>query len=423
MISNPSMPDRAFVYEHGTLAVGEQGFAAPQFDALVRYNERHGGDFFRVGHRRLYFNSYVGVLQVGTLAIEILPKTGKAGDSDRDKWQNALLQMLHQSGLVEVEAAPEADLRLRRSPLIDLYLESFVGEVERLSHAGLTKKYRLCEGNLNKVKGRILFSQHLRRNLFHQERMFTSHQIYDRDNLCNQILKRALAVVQHLAVHPSISSRASASQLAFETVSDVRITAKTFDRLKLDRNTQRYFRALQLARLILLNYAPDLSGGDNHVAAILFDMNELFERFILVHLHRARLKRDSKKIVIQGQLSKRFWGHKSIRPDVLIKVETEEGVRQFILDTKWKIPPSNLPSDEDLKQIYVYNLQFGSARGLLVYPRAAATQSPISNPYAGALLHSCETCFVDLFGSEGELRSDIGSQLFANIMAVQPAML
>jgi hypothetical protein len=47
------MPERAFVFEHGTLAVGEQGFTASQFEALVRYNERHGGDFFRVGHRRL----------------------------------------------------------------------------------------------------------------------------------------------------------------------------------------------------------------------------------------------------------------------------------------------------------------------------------------------------------------------------------
>lgn len=414
------MPNRAFVYEHGSLAVGEQKFTASQFDALVRYNERHGGSFFQVGHRRLYFNSYVGVLQVGTMAIEILPKTGKASEADRDKWQDALLQMLHQSGLVEVEAAPEADLRLRRSPLIDLYLESFVAEVERLSHAGLTKKYRLCEGNLNKVKGRILFSQHLRRNLFHQERMFTAHQTYDRDNIYNQILKRALDIIKYLATSASIGSRAAALELAFENVSDVRVTAETFNRLKLDRNTQRYYRALQLARLIILNYAPDLRGGANHVVAILFDMNELFERFVLVGLQRARSQCVGKKISVLGQLSHRFWGHKSIRPDVLIKVESDQGIEQFIVDTKWKIPASHQPNDADLKQIYVYNLQFGSTRGLLVYPRADASQSAIRNPYAGALSasvsHSCETCFVDLFGPDRKLRNDIGAQLLAQIM-------
>lgn len=39
---------------------------------------------------------------------------GVAGEIVKD-----LLHMLHQSGLIEVESAPEADLRLRRSPLID----------------------------------------------------------------------------------------------------------------------------------------------------------------------------------------------------------------------------------------------------------------------------------------------------------------
>jgi 5-methylcytosine-specific restriction enzyme subunit McrC len=328
--------------------------------------------------------------------------------------------MLHESGLIEVELTPEADLRLRRSPLIDLYLESFITEVERLNHAGLAKKYRLRESNLNKVKGRILFSQHLRRNLFHQERMFTAHQTYDRDNVFNQILKRALDIIKDLAVQPSISSRATLLGLAFENVSDVRVTANTFILLQLNRNIQRYYRALQLARLIILNYAPDLRGGDNNVVAILFEMNELFERFILANLHRAQDKFIGKKIVVHVQLSKNFWGHKSIRPDVMIKAQSEQGIEQFIVDTKWKIPASNLPSDEDLKQIYVYNLQFGSARGLLVYPRADADQIEIRNSYAGALSssvsHSCETCFVDLFGPDRKIRNDIGSQMLAHIM-------
>jgi len=241
-------------------------------------------------------------------------------------------------------------------------------------------------------------------------------------NVYNRILKRALAIINNLAVRHSISSRAAALGIAFENVADIRITKETFERLKLDRNTQRYYRALQLARLIILNYAPDLSGGANNVVAILFDMNELFERFILVSLHRAQSKFADKKVIVHGQMSKHFWGHKSIRPDVVIKVESINGIEQFIVDTKWKIPANNLPSDEDLKQIYVYNLQFGSARGLLVYPRADATQSAIFNSYAAPLsssvLHSCETCFVDLFGPDRKIRNDLGSQMLNHIMTV-----
>ena len=149
------MPKLAQVFEHGKLAVGEQGLGTKQFDALVRYNDRHGCQFFKVGHQRLYFSQFVGVIQVGDLSIEILPKADRSATPDKLKWRNALLQMLRQSGLLYVEAAPEADLHLKRSPLLDLYLDAFLSEIERLSHDGLVKKYRVTRANLYKLKGRI----------------------------------------------------------------------------------------------------------------------------------------------------------------------------------------------------------------------------------------------------------------------------
>src|SRR6185369_3623232 len=282
------MPKRIQVFEHGTLAVGEQGFTVSQFAALVRYNDRRGCTFFHVGYNRLHFCSFVGVIQVGDLAIEILPKLdNEATPETKPKWQNALLQMLRESGLLAVEAAPEADLHLGRSPLVDVYLDAFLAEVERLTHAGLVKRYRVNEGNLYKLKGRIQFAQHVRRNFLHRERMFTAHQVYDRDNVFNRILKCALGIVANLAVRSALVSRATASQLWFEQVADTRVTGETFARLRFDRNTERYRPALQLARFIILNYSPDLRGGHEHVISILFDMNQLFERFILVQLHRA----------------------------------------------------------------------------------------------------------------------------------------
>jgi 5-methylcytosine-specific restriction enzyme subunit McrC len=52
--------------------------------------------------------------------------------------------------------------------------------------------------------------------------------------------------------------------------------------LQMDRTTERYRKAIQLVRFIILTYSPDLRSGSEHVIAILFDMNRVFERFILV---------------------------------------------------------------------------------------------------------------------------------------------
>jgi 5-methylcytosine-specific restriction enzyme subunit McrC len=418
------MPQLAQVFEHGTLAVGEQGLTSKHFEALVRYNDRHGCTLFKVGHRRLHFGSYVGVLQVGALTIEILPKAEKAA-ADKGKWQRALLQMLRQSGLLDVEAAAEADLRLRRTSLIDLYLEFFVSEVERLCHAGLLKKYRVCEANLHKLKGRILFRQQISRNLLHRERMFTAHQVYDADNPFNRILKRALGIVENVAQRQSVVGRASAGGFAFEGVSDARVTADTFYRLQMDRTTERYRKAIQLARFIILNYSPDLRGGSEHVIAILFDMNRLFEHFILVQLLRAQVQRQQQDLIIKRQPPQRFWASRSIRPDVIIDFSRPVS-RRLILDTKWKIPHKDQPADEDLKQMYVYNLQFGAQSSLLVYPRADIDQTEVHNRYAPSLSlptghrHTCGTHFIELFDKRQQLRRDIGQRLLDRVLTAIP---
>jgi len=411
------MPKTAQVFEHGRLTVGEQGFTAKQFAALVRYNDRHGCSFFSVGYNRLHFGSFVGVIQVGDLAIEILPKTEKEATGDEMKWRNALLDMLRQSGLLTIEAAPEADLHLRKSPLVDVYLDSFLAEVEQLAHAGLVKRYRLTEGNLYKLKGRIQFSQHLRRNLLHRERVFTVHQIYDRDNAFNRILKCALAIVERLSVRPSLVSRAAASLLWFEDVADARITADTFERLTYNRNTERYRRAIQLARLIILNYSPDLRGGQEHVVAILFDMNKLFERFIFVQLRRAERLYADRGLRIAGQVSKRFWSSKTIRPDVVAAFNHATGTDRVILDTKWKVPKDGQPADDDLKQMYAYNVHLGGRRSVLIYPLAGANQVGTDQPYAQSASlpadhrHGCATFYINLFDANLRLRRDIGDEL------------
>lgn len=411
------MPKCVQVFEHGTLNVGDAGFNARQFAALVRYNDRHGCNFFKVGHNRLHFGSFVGVIQVGGLAIEILPKLESEATADKGKWQRALLQMLRQSGLLTVEAAPEADLHLRKSPLVDIYLDAFLAEVERLCHAGLAKRYRLTEGNLFKLKGRIQFAQQLRRNLLHRERMFTAHQVYDRDNPFNQILKCALGIVCRLAVRPSLGARAAASALWFEEVADVRISADTFDRLRFDRNTERYRRAIQLARLIILNYSPDLRGGQDHVIAILFDMNKLFERFIYVQLRRAEPGYADRRLRIQGQVSERFWSYKTIRPDVVAHYDQATPSETAILDTKWKIPKDGQPADDDLKQMYAYNVHLGGCRSVLVYPWAGPDQVGINQPYAPSALlppnqtHTCATYYINLFDANLRLRRDLGDEL------------
>lgn len=431
------MPKLIKVFEHGTLKVDKVVFTDDQFNALVRYNQRHRFAFFKVGVKQIKFSHFVGVIQVGSLAIEVLPKAGKGPDADDDsdkykkKWQDALVEMLRRAGMVNVKAAPDAGLHRGKSSLLDLYLDAFLCEVERLSHAGLVKKYRTTEANLYKLKGRILFRQHISKNLLHQERMYTAHQTYDRENVFNRILKCALSLVaKRLAVRTSLAARAAALILSFEDISKFQVIPETFERLVWSRNTERYRKAIQLARLIILNYSPDLRHGREHILAFLFDMNKLFEKAIFNELRRAQRARvsagDKNKLEIKSQERKKFWNGHTLQPDVVATFGDGDGKR-VILDAKWKIPKEGKPEDADLKQMYAYNLQFGCHRGVLVYPRAdGVDQKKDSGCYEilenslNRHTHECAIYYVELF-DEGKLkrRGEIGKDLIDNVVCTE----
>jgi 5-methylcytosine-specific restriction enzyme subunit McrC len=409
--------------------VGE-ALTSAHFDRLVLLNERHGNRYFEVGHRRIRLRSYVGVIQVGSLTIEILPKAdkGPASEQQKAKWQRALVGMLKQSGVMRLASISDAALRLRSCSLLDIFIESFLCEVEDLVHHGLVRKYRPVCGNVTALKGRILFSQHLARNVIHRERFFTEHVVYEHNNVFNQILHAALAVLARVAASAHLVARSRALALSFDGVDETGVDESTFARLLYSRNTERYRRAIQLARLILLNFSPDVRYGGEDVLAILFDMNLLFERYVYVQLKRAETDDPARRITFKAQSPRRFWEtastRRSIRPDIVCQVAMGDHSERVILDTKWKLPDDGKPSDSDLHQMHTYNIQFGARRSFLLYPRVS-TECDIhgsfsqSEPPGPVLHHSCGMLFLDLFEGD-KLRSDLGSYLLKRMTEASP---
>ncbi|MFN4199606.1 MAG: 5-methylcytosine restriction system specificity protein McrC, partial [Flavobacterium sp.] len=99
--------------------------------------------------------------------------------------------------------------------------------------------------------------------------------------------------------------------------------------------------------------------------ALLFDMNMLWEEYILVRLKQVA---QQKNVQVYGQNSKRFWKTISIRPDLVIEHGEGKHKQVFVIDTKWKNIDYSEPSTHDLRQMYVYNEYWGSLKAMLLYP-------------------------------------------------------
>ena len=394
--------NRIQVFEHGVLQTGiHRGveFAQHHLDVLDRHAGTRGVPWFDRINKGIRLKSYVGVIQVKDLQIEVLPKIDNTKEKDA-VWQRVLVSMLRESGMLRINDTGTSDLRLLRNSVLDLYLIRFVEECERLVHQGLVRRYRKQSGNLLVLKGALQFSKHVTENVVHKERFYTRHTVYDHDHVFNSLLCQALTVVCRINTSPLLRGRIHSLLTFFPEVTSIAVSERLFDTLPYSRNTETYRTAINIARLILLNYHPDVLRGQNHVIAMVFDMNILWERWI-----GKQLKKHLPDWRVKTRGSLPFWSseHQNntsrLRPDFLL---THPITKQtIIIDTKWKRPENNKPSEADLRQIFAYNLLFNSKHGILLYPGNETSEKGGQYHYNtnGTTLH-CSTTFLNIINPE-----------------------
>ncbi len=361
------------VFEHETLRhdAGDKRITKEQFEALERYHGT-GTPFYKLVYHGVQFNEHVGVIQVGDTLIEVLPKADKH-DADDALWRKRLIGMLKAVGAFDIKSPSSGNLKIRPNTILDLYFELFIKEAEALLHAGLIKKYRQKEGNVTALKGSLQFGKHLQQNLIHHERFYVMYTHYDANHKLHLILYKAIRLVSRINTNTALQSRIGSLLLNFPEMPDLKVYESSFNKLVFTRKNKQYKPAIEIAKLLLLQFHPDVAKGKNHVLALMFDMNLLWEQFVYASL-RKECKMPNTKIT--AQTSRYFWkpddGRRtSIRPDIYIVSDEIKTV----FDTKWKNLNGYNPSPDDLRQMFVYHEYYEADKVALVYPASESKKS------------------------------------------------
>ena len=352
------------VFEHEVLrTTGEEPerLSAPELEALQLHSGENGVPYYSLIHKGIKFNSHVGVIQVGKLTIEVLPKIDRGS---KEEWNKILIDMLRRVGSFDVVPTSETSLKVKKNSILELYMESFLNHAEQLLHRGLIKQYRKTETNSTTLKGKLLFQKHITHNLVHHERFFVRYTTYDTSHLLNQLLYKTLHLIRKVNTNAHLSGRVNSLIINFPELPDLRVEELTFDNIAYNRKNEPYRQAMLISRLLLLNYFPDINSGRNYVMAIMFDMNLLWERFVYLSL-----KKHLNDATVDPQSNKPYWKLSNnrvvnLQPDVII----HKNGTKFVLDTKWKMPDNNRPSHSDLQQMYAYSKYFQSSHTILCYP-------------------------------------------------------
>lgn len=405
-------------FEHQRLHVGDEGFGYKHFNSLCKLNQLHAGKYFEIGNKNIKFSQYVGVIQVDDLSIEIHPKADR--DEDEGPWQGVLLQMLKATGRLKPSSMGAANVKRQNLNLLEVYFELYLHELQKLIHQGLVKRYRKRTANSLALKGRLEFAGNISKNLVHKERFYTTHTIYDHDHKLHQMLAHALDIVEQFTRGTYIYDQCRRVLLEFPSLSKRMVTAGTIKSIKLDRKSAPYQKAFELARLIILNYSPDISSGREKMLSLLFDMNQLWEEYILKRI-KQYVQDNESEFVVQGQDEKSFWGSNTLRPDIVLSQKDLSKI--WIIDTKWKRPENSSASVSDLRQMYAYNKFWESEKALLLYP-GEDNGEPFESFHDGIdngpnPANQCKMGFVhvlDQASEQAEFDKDIGRKVFGMLV-------
>lgn len=343
------------------------------------------------GHRSLKLDSYVGFLQSPTgEAIEILPKTG-LGVEDPVMARRILQRMLMASLGIKPRTAGAASLLRMPEPLHEWIFSQFLAELQSLVSRGLRFDYQRVNEESRFIRGQLRLDQQQRQAPGRQHLFHISHDVFSADRLENRLLKTALSYV--LACCKSSENWRLANELS-HLMDEIPATNEPLRLLPLwqsNKLMQIYDSVRPWCALILEQLNPNFQKGHHRGIALLFPMEQLFEKYVEVTLRRSYslgsqlkaqassqylLKHKADGTDIEGRMFQ-------LKPDLLFK----SAFGDQVFDTKWKLLDERAANTEqkyniaqsDLYQMFAYGHKYqnGSGHMMLIYPRHERFNDPL----------------------------------------------
>lgn len=358
------------VYEQTTLKVGRE-LSPAQLRALESYYHKHNRRYFDLVYKGIRLRAYVGLLRVGELTIEVLPKAATGGTEAF--WRNRLTELLQVAGELPLPSGQLVQAGSRRASFLHSYLERFADRIAQILRNGRIGEYAEWRGQEGTMGGRLLVAENLRTNALHRERFFVARDRFGLEHPLDQVLRAALPLAERLAETAQLAARFRKLREAFDAGGPASMGLSTFTtdffrRLRFDRRTKGYRPVIAIARLLLLGHRPGIVRiGQEQTVALLIDMNRLWESFLEECLRRYLTDYD-----LQRHQRLSFWTSDRLSDGFLVPdfVLYRSKRPLAVLDAKWKLPERGRPATQDLYQLYAYGQRLGVNRVGLLYPGA-----------------------------------------------------
>jgi 5-methylcytosine-specific restriction enzyme subunit McrC len=222
---------------------------------------------------------------------------------------------------------------------LEVWIRYFAAELNKLLRRRLTHRYAEVEERTSFLRGRLLVERELGGMGRLYGRYASRYDVCTPDHPLNRGLKYCNGLLIRQTRTPSNRTLLQENDTLLSDVTSAPVRPSDLDRIQLDRLDRDYEPVLELCRLLIGNSTLNLRTGRISRFAFVFDMNRLFEEFVVEFLrrHKSQIQLDEgrglAKVEYQRRIG-RLFGEFNMDADLVL---TDVTGRSLLVDTKHKV--------------------------------------------------------------------------------------
>lgn len=299
--------------------------------------------FFEMTFQGIKPKNNCGFLKIQNENYFIVPKI-----ADKEEINfHIFIYMLMYAFDVKLTNSDFSNLQSIKSHFLEIFIRHFSDALLNEFKKGIFKQYVCLSENLKVLRGKYVIEKNFT-NFYHQS-IYCEYDEFTMDNELNRFFLYAIKVFKKFSSYPNLHK----CEMILDEVSFLHFSNLNQINIEFNRMNSRYLKSFETAIMILKKLIPLPNDDNNKSFAFLFDMSEVFEKFI------GRLYQSIDNTTkLQSQ---RNFGNLQLKPDILTS--------SMIIDTKYKIVQTkdNL-SVADKYQMFTYGTNFNIDNTMLLYP-------------------------------------------------------
>lgn len=299
-------------------------------------------NYFKVDFDGIKPNNYCGFLHVEGQNYFIAPKIANNDDKNLD----IFIYMLMYAYDIKLSNEDLANFTNTKHKYFEIFIRYFSDKLLEEFKKGVFKKYITLEDNLKVLRGKYIIDKNFT-NFYHQN-IYCEYDEFSMDNELNRFFLYAIKTFKKFSSYKNLNR----CEMILDEVDFLHVDINRLY-VNFDRMSSRYKQSYELAIMLLKKLIPLTSQSDNQSFAFLFDMSEVFEKFI------------SKIFVDIDSMTKRQYSEKfkdlQLQPDIYTNTK--------IIDLKYKSLDNNKLSRDDKYQMFAYGTNFEVKDTMLLYPK------------------------------------------------------